>query len=65
MDEIINKNLKHLCSKTKVISEEKNNDSYLEKSYWIIDPIDGTSSYLNGGEEYTVNIALIVNGNRK
>jgi 3'(2'), 5'-bisphosphate nucleotidase len=64
VDEIINKNLKHLCSKTKVISEEKkyNLDSYLEKSYWIIDPIDGTNSYLNGGEEYTVNIALIVNG---
>ena len=39
-----------------------NLDSYLEKSYWIIDPIDGTSSYLNGGEEYTVNVALIVNG---
>ncbi len=64
VDDIINKNLKHLCSETKIISEEKEYklDSYLEKSYWIIDPIDGTNSYLNGGEEYTVNIALIVNG---
>ncbi len=64
IDDIINKNLKYLCSETKIISEEKkyNLDSYLEKSYWIIDPIDGTNSYLNGGEEYTINIALIVNG---
>ena len=27
--------------------------TYLEKSYWIIDPIDGTKSYISGGEEYT------------
>ena len=47
VDEIINKNLKHLCSETKIISEEKkyNLESYLEKSYWIIDPIDGTKLF--------------------
>ena len=63
VDEIINKS-KTPMLETKIINEEKkyNLESYLEKSYWIIDPIDGPRSYLNGGEEYTVNVALIVNG---
>ena len=28
----------------------------------VNDPIDGTSNYINGGKEYTINIALIENG---
>ena len=46
--------------KIKILSEELDFslDTYLEECYWIIDPIDGTRSYISSGEEYTVNIAL-------
>ena len=28
---------------------------------WLIDPIDGTNSYINGGDEYTLNAGLVIN----
>lgn len=30
--------------------------------YWLIDPIDGTVAFINGGEDYSVNVGLIENG---
>lgn len=30
--------------------------------YWLIDPLDGTREYVDGNDEYTVNIALIRRG---
>ena len=35
---------------------------FLNKVYWLIDPIDGTSSYAVGKSGYTVNIALTIDG---
>lgn len=29
--------------------------------FWLVDPLDGTKEFLNGSEEFTVNIALIEN----
>lgn len=29
--------------------------------FWIVDPLDGTKEFMNGGEEFTVNIALVKN----
>lgn len=31
------------------------------KSYWLVDPLDGTKEFVNRNGEFTVNIALIVN----
>ena len=31
------------------------------KSFWLIDPIDGTHDYINGKEEFTINAGLILN----
>lgn len=64
IDKIISKNLSKFNPLIKILSEEHEFtiDSYMEDFYWIIDPIDGTKSYLNGGIEYTVNIALINKG---
>tara|TARA_Y100000589_G_scaffold331899_1_gene387797 strand:- start:4062 stop:4856 length:795 start_codon:yes stop_codon:yes gene_type:complete len=47
-----------------IISEEGNfNDQDFEQNiYWLIDPIDGTQNYSNGGLNYTINIALIDQG---
>ncbi len=32
------------------------------KTYWLIDPLDGTKEFINQNGEFTVNIALIDNG---
>ena len=31
------------------------------ENFWLIDPIDGTYDYINGGSEFTLNAALILN----
>ena len=31
------------------------------KNFWLIDPIDGTYDYINNGDEFTLNAALIIN----
>lgn len=64
VDNIIRTNLKSFDPRIIIISEEYKFplETYLEEYYWIIDPIDGTKSYISGGDEYTVNIALIYKG---
>src|SRR5690606_25366869 len=34
----------------------------VESRFWLIDPLDGTRGFVRGGESFTVNIALIENG---
>lgn len=45
-----------------VIAEEKTNDpKHIQGgSYWLVDPLDGTREYVSGRDEFTVNIALMV-----
>jgi 3'(2'), 5'-bisphosphate nucleotidase len=49
-----------------VLSEESAEISYAErkdwKTYWLVDPIDGTKEFIKKNGEFTVNIALIENG---
>ena len=49
-----------------VLSEESPIPDYVLRrqwqSYWLVDPLDGTRGYLSGGEDFTVNIALVNNG---
>ena len=40
-------------------SDNKKNSDL--KNFWLIDPIDGTYSYINGLEEFTINAGLIIN----
>lgn len=47
-----------------VIGEETatNHDCDLSGEYfWLVDPLDGTREFVKGGDEFTVNIALIKN----
>ena len=30
--------------------------------FWLVDPLDGTKEFIRGGDDYTVNIGLIVGG---
>ncbi|MBZ8008440.1 3'(2'),5'-bisphosphate nucleotidase CysQ [Campylobacter sp. RM9334] len=49
-----------------IISEENKNIQYsVRKNWeycWLIDPIDGTKEFINKNKEWTINIALIHNG---
>ncbi|MEP6905341.1 MAG: 3'(2'),5'-bisphosphate nucleotidase CysQ [Gemmatimonadales bacterium] len=49
-----------------IISEESDQASYDERCgwgrFWLVDPLDGTKEFLSRNGEFTVNIALIDNG---
>ncbi len=49
-----------------VLSEEGDIFSYEERRhwscYWLVDPLDGTRQFVKRNSEFTVNIALILNG---
>ncbi|MCC8417757.1 MAG: 3'(2'),5'-bisphosphate nucleotidase CysQ [Rickettsia endosymbiont of Bryobia graminum] len=55
-------NLKLLRPDIPVICEEREVDILNDNNFWLIDPIDGTGSYMEGYNTYTVNIALIKEG---
>jgi 3'(2'), 5'-bisphosphate nucleotidase len=61
-NEFITKALLHKFPSIPVVSEENysTNDTNLEY-YWIIDPLDGTSEFLNQTGEFTINLGLIYN----
>lgn len=43
------------------VFDEDNSIRLNSNRIWMIDPLDGTSEFFNGGDEFTVNIALIEN----
>lgn len=49
-----------------ILSEEDGLPSFAERQswtrYWLVDPLDGTKEFINKNGEFTVNIALIENG---
>ncbi len=42
-----------------VISEESANFYTKHKTYWLVDPLDGTEEFINKNGEFTINVALI------
>ena len=62
VDKILREKIKKLTPNIPIISEEtvdleiKN----INKTFWLIDPIDGTRDYIKKKEEYTLNAALII-----
>lgn len=62
-NEIILAGLKTLSPEIPVISEETAIPEFAERSkwehYWLVDPLDGTKSFLRGDDQFTVNVALI------
>jgi len=57
------KSLQSLMPEAPVISEESDEatESSIDaaKSFWLVDPLDGTKEFLKGTNEFTVNVALI------
>ena len=61
-NEIILSALKKISKDISIISEETFNESLLKslkKTYWLVDPLDGTKEFINKTGEFTVNIAMI------
>ncbi len=62
VNEILIAKIKILTPDIPIISEETVdlNITNNNKTFWLIDPIDGTRDYINKKDEYTINAALIV-----
>ena len=63
VNKILTEKIKRLTPNIPIVSEEtvdlqKKNDL---KTFWLIDPIDGTKEYIAGQDEYTINAALVLN----
>lgn len=57
--------LKRFASNIPIFGEETcNNVNFIinERSYFVIDPIDGTNQLVNGSNEWSVSICLVENG---
>tara|TARA_B100000579_G_scaffold400576_1_gene382371 strand:- start:82 stop:843 length:762 start_codon:yes stop_codon:yes gene_type:complete len=63
VDLILRNKIKKLTKEIPIISEETVNLEIKNKykTFWLIDPIDGTKDYIKKKSEYTLNAALIVN----
>ena len=62
VDIILRKSIKKLTPNIPIISEETVNFNIKNKykTFWLIDPIDGTKDYINKKDEYTLNASLII-----
>lgn len=64
--ELLVAGLKALDPSIHILSEEDADIPLSERSrwqrWWLVDPLDGTKEFIDGSEEFTVNVALIENG---
>ena len=59
VNKLITKKISEITPSIPIISEENsdNKDNLELKDFWLIDPIDGTYSYINNLDEFTINWA--------
>jgi len=62
VNNILTRKIKDITPSVTIISEETSANKLKEnlKTFWLIDPIDGTSEYINNKDEFTLNAALII-----
>lgn len=67
-DRLAHTEIANSLTKTRIpmLSEEGRNILYEERKgweyFWLVDPLDGTKEFIKHNGEFTVNIALIING---
>jgi 3'(2'), 5'-bisphosphate nucleotidase len=63
-DRIIGEGLARLVPDVPVLSEERAHlaTPHYDGSFFLIDPLDGTKEFVAGRNEFTVNLALVMNG---
>jgi len=62
VNNILTRKIKDITPGITIISEEASTNKLNEnlKTFWLIDPIDGTSEYIHNKDEFTINAALII-----
>ncbi len=62
VDKILQTKIKELTPDIPIVSEETVDlhTKNINKTFWLIDPIDGTKDYIKKRDEYTINAALII-----
>ncbi len=64
--QIITEGLQKLTPNIPIISEEGQGIPYTERKnfnkLWLVDPLDGTKEFINKRDEFTLNVALVVEG---
>jgi len=61
-DETIVQTLKDHFPDDAVLTEERGFPKEVTKRLWVVDPLDGTTNFLNGNQMYTTLVAYIENG---
>lgn len=61
VDQFINQKLTYHFPNIPIISEELPIKEINSDIFWLVDPIDGTSSFIKGINQFSINIALIKN----
>jgi len=63
VNKIITNKIKELTTEIPIVSEEStsNKINVNLKTFWLVDPIDGTYDYIHNKDEFTINAALIIN----
>ena len=63
VNKLITSRIKKLTPEVPIVSEESsaNKLNVNLKTFWLIDPIDGTYDYINDKDEFTINAGLIIN----
>lgn len=65
IEQAITQQLRVITPGTAVVGEEALSDGSSDEAsdvYWLIDPIDGTSGYVTGSDEYAISVGLIMEG---
>lgn len=57
----ISKEISIITPNIKIVCEENDVRNIDEDIFWLVDPIDGTSSFINNEDEFSINIALVKN----
>ena len=62
VDKMLKEKIKKLTPNIPIISEESVDLKIKNtlKTYWLLDPIDGTKEYISGKDVYTLNAGLII-----
>lgn len=65
-EKLIEEALRKILSDIPVIGEEGaggGHDLSAQDYFWLVDPLDGTQNFIQGGKDFTVNIGLIYKSN--
>ena len=63
VNNLLTSKIKKITPNIPIVSEEDsaNKSNQNLKTFWLIDPIDGTHDYINERDEFTINAGLIIN----